>query len=131
MRTTKPALILAAGAVLAITGQTLARQHEGHNMSPAIQPPTTTTPAPHMQGMEACKEMMARHQKVMTDLQAAADAKLEPLVSKMNAARGEARLDAAVAVLNEVIAQRKEMHAHTLAMPMQCPMMMGPGGAMH
>lgn len=40
------------------------------------------------------------------------DQKLEELVAKMNAAQGEAKVDAIAAVLNELVAQRKQMRQH-------------------
>ncbi len=51
------------------------------------------------------QNMMAMRQKMMAD-DKAADARLEPLIDKMNAAKGEARVDAMAAVLTELIRQR-------------------------
>jgi len=56
------------------------------------------------------------------------DQKLDDLIAKMNAAKGEARVDAIAAVLNELVAQRKEMRKHMGAGPgpMRGPMMRHP-----
>ena len=54
--------------------------------------------------------------------------KLDDLVAKMNAAKGEAKVDAIAAVLNELVAQRKEMRKQMAAGPgpMRGPMMRRP-----
>ena len=58
--------------------------------------------ADHKQKMVEQKAMMAR--------MAAADQKLADLVAQMNAAKGEDKVAAVAAVLNELVAQRKQMH---------------------
>jgi len=40
------------------------------------------------------------------------DQKLDELVAKMNAAQGEAKVDAIADVVNELVAQRKQMRQH-------------------
>ena len=62
------------------------------------------TPAPggHDQRMAEQKAMMAK--------MAAGDQRLADLVAKMNAAKGEERIAAMAAVLNELVAQRRQMH---------------------
>ena len=67
--------------------------------------------------------MAKMHEQMMTDMKAA-DAKLDALVSAMNAARGDdARLDAVVTVINELARQKKgmsekmeHMHQHMMQM---------------
>lgn len=61
------------------------------------------------QMQEKCQEMMVKHQEMREEM-AAMDARLEELVQQMNAATGEARVDAMAAVINELIEQRREMH---------------------
>jgi hypothetical protein len=70
------------------------------------------------QMQEKCQEMMARHQEMQQEM-AAMDARLEQLVQQMNAATGEARIDAMAAVINELFEQRQMMH--------EMMMEMGPG----
>jgi len=62
-------------------------------------------------------EMMRQH-----------DQKLDDLIAKMNAAKGEAKVDAIAAVLNEFVAQRKENRKQMGAGPgpMRGPMMRKP-----
>ena len=59
--------------------------------------------------------------------------KLDDLVAKMNAAKGEAKVDAIAAVINEMMEQRKAMTPHPgMGGPMGAPMMPAPspeGGA--
>jgi cell division protein FtsL len=64
-----------------------------------------------MQGMDKQKhrEMMPRHAKMMEE-QKAQDAEIDKLMAEMNAASGEKRVDAIVAVINKLVQQRKAMH---------------------
>jgi len=52
--------------------------------------------------------MMANQQKMMTSMQAT-DKKLDELVAQLNAAKGNDRVDKLVAVVNELVAERKQM----------------------
>jgi len=63
-----------------------------------------------MQGMDKQKhrEMMPRHAKMMEE-QKAQDAEIDKLMAEMNAATGEKRVDAIVAVINKLVEQRKAM----------------------
>jgi cell division protein FtsL len=67
-------------------------------------------PSP-MQGMDKQKhrEMMPMHAKMMEE-QKVQDAEIEKLQAEMNAATGEKRVDAIVAVINKLVEQRKAMH---------------------
>ncbi len=56
------------------------------------------------------REMMPVHEKMIQE-QKAQDAEIDKLVAEMNAATGEKRIDAIVAVLNKLAEQRKTMHA--------------------
>jgi outer membrane murein-binding lipoprotein Lpp len=85
---------------------------------------------------QACREAMAMRQSMRAD-QASADAKLNDLVAKMNAASGTAKVDAIATVVSEMVAQRQALHEKMAAMhaKMQaamadCPMMRKGGGPM-
>jgi hypothetical protein len=56
--------------------------------------------------------MMADRSQMMAMMQSdqAADRRLDDLVAQLNAARGNDRLDKVIAVVNELVAQRKSMH---------------------
>jgi hypothetical protein len=64
-------------------------------------------------------------QKAMMAKMAAADQHLADLIARMNAATGEDKLAAMAAVLNELVAQRKQMH-ESCGMMNKAP---GPGKA--
>jgi len=64
---------------------------------------------------EKCKQMMAMHNQMMADMKAM-DAKLDQKVAAMNASRGNAKIDAMAAVINEMVSQRKEMMAKMTGM---------------
>ena len=53
---------------------------------------------------------MKMHEKMMVEMKAA-EARLGALVTAMNAAKGDARLDAVAAAVTEIVAQQKVMHA--------------------
>jgi len=91
-------LLLAITASLAIAGGTARVQDPPKSHDHGDQ----TMPAPPMHGMPM--SMMAR------------DDTLEKLVAEMNAARGNDRIDKVVAVLNELVAERKAMHDHMKGM---------------
>ena len=71
--------------------------------------------------MSGNPQMMAMHSKMMADMKAM-DASLDLKVAAMNAARGRAKVDAMAAVINEMVAQHKQMMA--TMMGMHDPMMM-------
>jgi hypothetical protein len=50
----------------------------------------------------------ARPANPMMEMMRKHDQKLDDLIAKMNEAKGEAKVDAIAAVLNEIVAQRKE-----------------------
>jgi len=83
----------------------------------------------------ACREMMAMRQSMRAE-QASADAKLNDLAVKMNAAKGEKKVDAIAAVVTEMVAQRQARHEKMAAMHgkmeaamANCPMMRKGAGA--
>ena len=79
-----------------------------------------------------CKQMMTMHNQMTADMKAM-DAGLEQKVAAMNAAKGNAKVDAMAAVINEMATQRKQMMAKTSSMRDQMMAHMGehmaqPGG---
>lgn len=64
---------------------------------------------------EECQAMMAKHEAMKAEM-ASLDAKLDALVVNMNAAKGDKKVDAMAAVINELAAQRKVMRGHMMAM---------------
>jgi hypothetical protein len=61
------------------------------------------------QVQSSTQHMMRMREQMMAEMKAA-DARLDALVRDMNAATGNARIDAVAAVLNELVQQRKAMH---------------------
>jgi hypothetical protein len=106
------------------------------------QPKTGNQPGSGQSGMmsgnmgDRCKQMMTMHNQTMADMKAL-DASLDEKVAAMNTAKGNAKVDAMAAVINEMASQRKQMMAHmgqhmpqsgSTAMRQsmaQCPMMKG------
>ena len=74
---------------------------------PQHQHPQTSAKPPADMSAK-CKDMMAQHEKMMAEMKAA-DQRLDELVTKMNSASGEAKVDATAATVTEVVAQRKAM----------------------
>ena len=87
--------------------------------------------------MEKHKEWQARHEKMMEEMKAM-DARLDEKVAAMNAAKGDQKVEAMAAVINELVAQRKAMRdsfgamhhgmggpmmGRAGGMPADCPMM--------
>jgi hypothetical protein len=76
-------------------------------------------------GQAGMGDMMKMHEKMMAEMKAA-DARLDALVKTMNAAAGgDAKTTAIAAVVNELVAGHKRMHAHMNEMHQQ--MMAGRG----
>jgi hypothetical protein len=65
--------------------------------------------------MAKCKDMMAMREKMMADMKTA-DARLNELVSKMNAASGQAKVDATAAVVTQLVEQRSAMRDRMMGM---------------
>ncbi|MGB6063574.1 MAG: hypothetical protein WBG50_02130 [Desulfomonilaceae bacterium] len=59
---------------------------------------------------DQCKQMTAMHNQMAADMKAM-DAKLDQKVAAMHAAKGNAKVDAMAAVIDEMASQRKEMMA--------------------
>jgi hypothetical protein len=66
------------------------------------------SPAAGQNDMAAHQQMMAERKAAMAKM-AAADQKLTALVARMNTAKGEEKVTALAAVVNELVAQRTEM----------------------
>jgi hypothetical protein len=64
---------------------------------------------------EACREMMAHHQEMMEQM-TQMDGRLDQLVADMNAAQGQARVDAIAAVVSEMVVQRRTMRDRMMTM---------------
>jgi ABC-type glycerol-3-phosphate transport system substrate-binding protein len=88
------ALIIAAGATTAALAQQPAPQEHDHSAA-----------APSV--AQGCA-MMAQHKNMMA-MMAADDQKLADLVARMNAATGDAKVEAIAAVVSEIAAQRARM----------------------
>lgn len=89
------------------------------------QQPTSPPPAaqkmempgkPGMTDGKMCEESMMAHHKEMMARMEAADARLDALVKTMNAATGSKKTNAVAAVINELVAQRKQMREDMMAM---------------
>jgi len=72
------------------------------------------------------QDMMKMHEQMMAEMKAA-DTRLDALVKDMNAATGDAKLNAVAAVVSELVRQQKSMHGH---MGQMHQMMMSGGGMM-
>jgi ABC-type glycerol-3-phosphate transport system substrate-binding protein len=70
---------------------------------PGLSAQTTPPQPPNMQ------DMMKMHEQMMAEM-TAGDAKLDALVKEMNAATGEAKVNAVAAVVNELVRQQRAMH---------------------
>lgn len=77
------------------------------------------SPTAGQKGMAAHKQTMA-DQKEMMAAMTAADQRIADLVARMNAAKGEERIAAMAAVVNELVAQRKQMQ-ESCGMMMKAP----------
>lgn len=109
----------------------------------AQQQPQPRPPAAQGQGapdMKACQEAMARHHQIMKEMQTM-DTRLQEQVKAMQAAQGQAKVDAIAGVVTTIVEQRSQMHqrmttmheqmmSHMMthmgkspAMMQQCPMM--------
>jgi hypothetical protein len=62
-----------------------------------------------------CQAIKAEHDKIVADM-TAADQRLDDLVAKMNAASGQAKVDATAAVVTELVTQRKTMRDRMMKM---------------
>jgi hypothetical protein len=56
----------------------------------------------------------AKRQQMMMQQMQAADTRLDKLVDEMNRATGSKKVEAMAAVINEMVAQRRQMRAHMM-----------------
>lgn len=77
-------------------------------------------PQPKMQ------DMMKMHERMMAEMKAG-DTRLDALVTDMNTATGDGKINAVAAVVNELVRQHKSMHMRMAEMHQQ---MMGGRGMM-
>jgi hypothetical protein len=75
----------------------------------AAQVPPAQGSQPPGQSPSNMPDMMKMHEQMMAEMKAA-DSKLDALVKDMNAAKGEAKVDALAAVVTELVRQHKSMH---------------------
>lgn len=128
IRHTLLAVTLAIGGAVAVAFSTRAQ-------SVPQTPPAAGQPAPHqMAGMAMPDAQMAgMHEKMMAEMKAI-DVKLDALVTRMNAAKGNAKVDAMAELLTTLVGQHKAMHAgmaqmqDQMMMPMRGSMAMPMGG---
>lgn len=97
----------------------------GFNVAEATQqtPPAQGATQPQQPSMP---DMMKMHEQMMAEMRAA-DAKLDALAKDMNDAKGDAKVNAVAAVVNELVRQHKAMHGRMGQMHQQ---MMGGRGRM-
>lgn len=76
--------------------------------APQSQAPTASAQQPSASQMQ---DMMKMHEQMMVEMRAG-NAKLEELVKQMNAAKGEAKVDATAAAVTELVRQHTAMIAH-------------------
>lgn len=92
----------------------------------AAQARSAQAAQPREQSPSNMQDMMKMHEKMMAEMKAA-DSRLDALVKEMNAAGGEAKVNAVAAVVTELVRQQKSMHEHMGQMHQQ---MMGGRGMM-
>ena len=114
----RPMLLTVAMAVLVLglsqAARMSAQDHGSHATPPA---------ADQSRGMA---DMMKMHDQMMADMHAA-EARLDGLIKEMSASSGDAKVAAIAAVVTELAAQQKSMHARMAQMHQQ---MMGGRGMM-
>ena len=90
------------------------------------QAPSSQSPQPREQSPSNMHEMMKMHEQMMAEMKAA-DSKLDALVKEMNAATGDAKVNAIATVVAELVRQHRSMHERMGQMHQQ---MMGGRGMM-
>ncbi|HKP50785.1 MAG TPA: hypothetical protein VJU17_12260 [Gemmatimonadales bacterium] len=66
-------------------------------------------------GQHPDSAMMMNHERMMQQVQSA-DARMDRLVSEMNRTTGQKKVESMAAVINELVAQRKQMRSHMMQM---------------
>jgi hypothetical protein len=117
-------LVMAAAAAIFASGLATAtpaearggRQHD-HQATPADQKEQPGS-------ADATHDMNAMRETMMAT-NSAADATLQPLIERMSATKGEAKVDAMAAVIVELVRQRSDMRGQMDQMSEKMPEMMG------
>ena len=95
--------------------QVSAEDHAKHHPAGQAAEPKVATPAPQAKGMPGMKMM-------------ASNARLDELVTKMNAAQGQAKVDAIAELLTALVREHQEMHGNMSQMMSMMPNMGGSHG---
>ena len=91
----------------------------------ALPAPSANATKQDQSGATAGQNMMAMRKKMMAD-QKESDARLQPLIDKMNAAKGSAKVDAMAALVTELVRQRTtDRQSMNQMSQMMMPNMMG------
>ena len=90
------------------------------------QAPSSQSPQPREQSPSNMQDMMKMHEQMMAEMKTA-DSKLDALVKEMNAATGDAKVNAVATVVAELVRQHRSMHERMGQMHQQ---MMGGRGMM-
>lgn len=109
-------------AVIVLAASAIVAQQPSAGQQPQMQMPMPMGQTGQMNG---CMSMMQGMQKMPAALKEMDD-RLAPLVADMNKATGSEKVDRMAAVLNEMTAQRKQMHDQIAGM--MSGMMAGGGG---
>lgn len=117
---TRLALVTAMSAILALGIGITRFGVDSAQAAPQQNPAAQGAQAQSQPGMA---EMMKMHEQMMAEMKAG-DAKLDALVKDMNAAAGDAKVNAIAGVVNELVRQHKAMHGRMGQMHEQ---MMGRG----
>ena len=75
----------------------------------AAQAQSAQSSQPREQSPSNMQEMMKMHEQMMAEMKAA-DSRLDALVKEMNAATGDAKVNAVATVVTELVRQHKSMH---------------------
>jgi hypothetical protein len=97
-----------------------------HVSAQPSQSPASAVQKPRDQPQQKMQEMMKMHEQMMAEMNAA-NVKLDQLVQKMDAATGDAKVNATAAVVKELVGQHKALSDRMGQMHQQ---MMGGHGMM-
>lgn len=113
-------LFVGSAVVLALVGVTAAAR------LPERQPATQALSG--QPDMKACQDAMARHSQMMKEMQAM-DARLQEQVKAMQAAQGQAKVDAIARVVTTLAEQRGQMNQRMMSTHEQMMSHAGQGAA--
>jgi hypothetical protein len=75
----------------------------------AAQAPSSQASPPREQSPSNMQDMMKMHEHMMAEMKAS-DSRLDALVKEMNAASGDAKINAVAVVVTELVREQKSMH---------------------